>query len=209
MKRCTVDSSSMAQTAASAEPETGLAERTRAPPPKRDDPRYNGDYMAFRKDYKLWHTREARRRQDLDRRAALEGCENVENMAHAAGQAAADAQAVGCPRIKKPRGYAPLADGVACTWDGEAGCWRTASGDRHDGAAARKAAKRAFFDAKKAEEAAVKAERPAACARIEAEVHALLKDSAWCSSMGLERCLTDSLWMHEPYGDNDFSTSCR
>ena len=44
---------------------------------------------------------------------------------------------------------------------------------------------------------------------LSAEVHALLKDSAWCSSMGLERCLTDSLWMHEPYSDNDFSTSCR
>ena len=27
--------------------------------PKRDDPRFDGDYNAFRKEYKAWHAREA------------------------------------------------------------------------------------------------------------------------------------------------------
>ena len=43
------------------------------------------------------------------------------------------------PRFKKPRGRAPLADGVPCTWDGERGYWVTASGAHHAVAALRKA----------------------------------------------------------------------
>ena len=70
------------------------------------------------------------------------------------------------PRFKKPRGRAPLADGVPCTWDGERGYWVTASGAHHDVAAVRKATTAEYFSAMKLPDAEVQEQRRSDCARV-------------------------------------------
>ena len=82
------------------------------------------------------------------------------------------------PRFKKPRGRAPLADGVPCTWDGERGYWVTASGAHHDVAAVRKATTAEYFSAMKLPDAEVQEQRRSDCARVAAAVEARLAPSA-------------------------------
>ena len=130
--------------------------------PKKEDPLcFDGDYAAFRKAYKAWHARKTGKRKHA---AMADAFEKKEQERLAAGQVtltALAAQRVNEPRFKKPRGHAPLADGVACAWDGEHGVWRTASGAVHDVAAKRKAEKQTFFDSKKADDDAVQEQRRA------------------------------------------------
>ena len=78
--------------------------------PQRDDPVFGGDYDLYRNAYKAWH---ARQQLEDGRRKKKQ-----------------------CASHPKPRGKAPLADGVACTWDEQNGYWLTASGAQHDGAPA-------------------------------------------------------------------------
>ena len=68
--------------------------------PQRDDPVFGGDYDLYRNAYKAWHARQ----QLEDGRRKKKQCESH----------------------PKPRGKAPLADGVACTWDAESAERRTA-----------------------------------------------------------------------------------
>ena len=82
------------------------------------------------------------------------------------------------PRFKKPRGRAPLADGVPCTWDGERGYWVTASGAHHDVAALRKATTAEYFSAMKLPDAEVQEQRRSDCACVAATVEARLAPSA-------------------------------
>lgn len=88
-----------------------------SPPPQREDPAYGGEYQAYRRAYRAWNARAGRKRQRELTSSELTGSiDDVTVHAH---------------HLKKPRGRAPLANGVACTWD--AGFWRTSSGEVHIG----------------------------------------------------------------------------
>ena len=74
--------------------------------PKKED--YTDD-KEYRRDYKRWHTfktrgqqRDFKRQRELDENSCLQSVLDAEPDQ---------------PRFKKPRGRAPLADGVPCTWD--------------------------------------------------------------------------------------------
>ena len=197
-----------------AEPTTGVDEegyrlpRPSSPAPQRNDPKYKGDQAAYRREYKAWSARASRERKHQDFVSEMKVYWNSEaGMAkRAALQAEDDADAA---HHKKPRGRAPFADGVACSWDAADGCWRTASGEVHGGSAARAEAKAAFFEAKKKEEAAAQEQRRADCARIDAATQAVLRQSERCSVLGFEHCLTGWVWSREPHGLSEFSTSRR
>lgn len=104
--------------------------------PTRADPLFGGDYGLYRKKYKAWH-----KRQKI----------TAQGTAAPTGMAA------------RPRSKAPKVDGVACTWDGEHACWRSASGETHDAAAKRKSRKQD-------DEAAVQEQRRIELQLIEEEV---------------------------------------
>ena len=88
-----------------------------SPPPQREDPAYGGEYQAYRRAYKAWNARAGRKRQrELTSSELTSSIDDVTVHVH---------------HLKKPRGRAPLANGVACTWD--AGFWRTSSGEVHIG----------------------------------------------------------------------------
>ena len=112
--------------------------------PKKED--YTDD-KEYRRDYKRWHTfktrgqqRDFKRQRELDENSCLQSVLDAEPDQ---------------PRFKKPRGRAPLADGVPCTWDGERGYWVTASGAHRDVAALRKATTAEYFSAMKLPDAEV------------------------------------------------------
>ena len=130
-----------------------------SPEPKKDDPRFSGDYNAFRKAYKAWNARAAYVKK------ARAACQQQDE----AGLHA------------KPAGKAPAVDGVECMWDAESGCWRTEGGVAHDPSKKRKAEKEAFFAAKKVDDAAVQQQRRADCARINAAAlaQAVPEQAAW------------------------------
>ena len=134
--------------------------------PKKEDYTDNKEY---RRAYKRWHTFKtrdqeysAKRQRELDENSCL--------------QTVLDAEP-DQPRFKKPRGRAPLADGVPCTWDGERGYWVTASGAHHDVAALRKATTAEYFSAMKLPDAEVQEQRRSVCARVAAAVEARLAPS--------------------------------
>ena len=123
--------------------------------PKKEDYTDNKEY---RRDYKRWHTFKtrdqeysAKRQRELDENSCLQSVLDAEPDQ---------------PRFKKPRGRAPLADGVPCTWDGERGYWVTASGAHHDVAAVRKATTAEYFSAMKLPDAEVQEQRRSDCARV-------------------------------------------
>ena len=127
--------------------------------PKKEDYTDNKEY---RRDYKRWHTFKtrdqeysAKRQRELDENSCLQSVLDAEPDQ---------------PRFKKPRGRAPLADGVPCTWDGERGYWVTASGAHHDVAAVRKATTAEYFSAMKLPDAEVQEQRRSDCARVAAAV---------------------------------------
>lgn len=135
--------------------------------PKKEDYTDNKEY---RRDYKRWHTFKtrdqeysAKRQRELDENSCLQSVLDAEPDQ---------------PRFKKPRGRAPLADGVPCTWDGERGYWVTASGAHHDVAALRKATTAEYFSAMKLPDAEVQEQRRSDCARVAAAVEARLAPSA-------------------------------
>ena len=135
--------------------------------PKKED--YTDD-KEYRRDYKRWHTfktrgqqRDFKRQRELDENSCLQSVLDAEPDQ---------------PRFKKPRGRAPLADGVPCTWDGERGYWVTASGAHHDVAALRKATTAEYFSAMKLPDAEVQEQRRSDCARVAATVEARLAPSA-------------------------------
>ena len=128
------------------------------------------DNKEYRRDYKRWHTFKtrdqeysAKRQRELDENSCLQSVLDAEPDQ---------------PRFKKPRGRAPLADGVPCTWDGERGYWVTASGAHHDVAALRKATTAEYFSAMKLPDAEVQEQRRSVCARVAATVEARLAPSA-------------------------------
>ena len=144
--------------------------------PKKEDYTDNKEY---RRDYKRWHTFKtrdqeysAKRQRELDENSCLQSVLDAEPDQ---------------PRFKKPRGRAPLADGVPCTWDGERGYWVTASGAHHDVAAVRKATTAAYFSAMKLPDAEVQEQRRSDCARVAAAVEARLAPAPPRCSSGFIR----------------------
>jgi hypothetical protein len=84
------------------------------------------------------------------------------------------------PRHPKPHGRVPVANGALCTWDGEEGCWRAASGDRHD--VDRAARGDAYFAAKVVRSIAEQKQRRADAERIDAEARLLVEAQSALSS---------------------------
>ena len=116
--------------------------------PKKEDYTDNKEY---RRAYKRWHTFKTRDQEySAKRQRELEESSCLQSVLDAEPDQ---------PRFKKPRGRAPLADGVPCTWDGERGFWVTASGAHHDVAAVRKASKAEHFHAMKRTDAEVQEQR--------------------------------------------------
>ena len=194
-----------------------------SPPPQREDPAYGGEYQAYRRAYKAWNARAGRKRQ----RELTSSIDDV--------TVSIDDVTVHVHHLKKPRGRAPLANGVACTWD--AGFWRTSSGEVHIGygngngahanhlgygdgtigygdgngmpVMARAQAKHAFFDSMKQEAATTQDQLRASVARLDVATQAALRQSQLCSGLGFDICFTGSIWSRKPHGINDLSMSRR
>ena len=108
------------------------------PQPRRDDPRFDSDYKAFRKADKAWNERERSRRAKKAKleasapgaeQAALALTERAEHAEQAALARIPAASAAALARIPaasaafpKPRGRAPRVGGVECTWEARKGC---------------------------------------------------------------------------------------
>ena len=171
------------------------------PQPQRDDPRFKGDYNAFRKADKAWNGREGTRRKKAkiaDEAPAAETTEPVPSQLVAPLPEAVVATSVEEPSLNaKPRGRVPEVDGIPCTWDAAACCWRNHTGAMHDVAAARHERQQVFFALKAEDEAALLEQRRADCARIDAEAQRLLQQSVWSEAFGFELCLTGSMWMRD------------
>ena len=175
------------------------------PQPRRDDPRFDSDYKAFRKADKAWNERERSRRAKKAKleasapgaeQAALALTERAEHAEQAALARIPAASAAALARIPaasaafpKPRGRAPRVGGVECTWEARKGCWLDAAGYEPDLVALRAAAtsacaqKRIQAARQRRREAAAQLDDALACAmnsNEEAALHACIAPyAAW------------------------------
>lgn len=152
------------------------------PKPMKDDPCFNGDYNLFRKRYKAWAERDRRKR------ARHDASESAAAVPPPASEMPAAQQ------HPKPRGHVPQADGLPCSWDGDSGCWRTASGHEHH--VDREAQRAAFFGEKAAERAEEQQLRRAEVEQIDTEAIRRVR-AAYAATPAEQRP-----WPRDPVRDN-------